>query len=142
MSTEATYAEVAERVRATIAAYSQALDDGRTDDVVATFCLDGGCEIPGLGSHQGHDALRRAYSGWKPERPQRHLVINTLVTDWSDHEATATSDLIFLVHDGSGWAIQLVGRYRDLLHHDDGTWRFHHRAAEFVTRHSTPEGAG
>ena len=60
--TETTFAEVAEGVRATIAAYTQALDDGRTDDVVATFCPDGVCEIPGLGTHQGHDALRRAYS--------------------------------------------------------------------------------
>ena len=56
-----TYADVAEGVRATLAAYTQALDDGRTDDVVATFCPDGACEIPGLGRHQGHDALRQAY---------------------------------------------------------------------------------
>ena len=36
--TERMYAEVAEGVRATLATYTQALDDGRTDDVVATFC--------------------------------------------------------------------------------------------------------
>jgi len=127
-----TYAEVAEGVRATIAAYAQALDDGRADDVVATFCPDGGCDIPGLGTHQGHDALRAAFSGWQPPRPQRHVVVNTLVTDWNDHEATAISDLIFLLQGDSGWAIQMVGRYRDTLYHDDGTWRFHHRAVEFV----------
>jgi hypothetical protein len=33
-------------------------------------------------------------------------------------------------------AIQLVGRYHDTLHHDDGTWRFHCRVAKFVTSHS------
>ena len=55
---ETTYAEVVEGVRATIAAYTQALDDGRTDDVVATFCPDGVCDIPGMGTHRGHDALR------------------------------------------------------------------------------------
>ena len=70
---------------------------------------------------------------WKPRRPQRHLVVNTLVTDWNDHEATAISDVIFLLQGDSGWAIQVVGRYHDTLHHDDGTWRFHRRAAEFVT---------
>ena len=32
---ELTYADVVEGVRATIAAYAQALDDGRTDDIVA-----------------------------------------------------------------------------------------------------------
>jgi ketosteroid isomerase-like protein len=133
MSTKTTYADAVEGVRATIAAYAQALDDGRTDDVVATFCPDGVCDIPGMGTHQGHDALRGAYSGWKPARPQRHLVLNTVVTEWDDHEASAISDVIFVVRGDSGWAIQLVGRYQDTLHHDDGTWRFHRRAAKFET---------
>jgi hypothetical protein len=132
MRTKTTYAQVVEGIRATIAAYAQALDDGRTDDVVATFCPDGVCEIPGMGTHEGHDALREAYSGWKPERPQRHLVVNTLVTDWNDDEARAISDVIFVLQGDSGWAIQLVGRYQDTLHHNNGKWRFHHRAAEFV----------
>jgi SnoaL-like domain len=133
MSAETTFADVAEGVRAAIAAYTLALDDGRTDDVVATFCADGVVEIPGLGTHVGHDALRAAYAGIEPRRPQRHLVLNTLVTDWNDHEASAISDVIFLLQGDSGWAIQLVGRYHDTLHHDNGTWRFHHRVAEFVT---------
>jgi len=133
MSTKTTYADVVEGIRATIAVYTQALDDGRTDDVVATFCPDGVCDIPGMGTHEGHAALRDAYARWTPKRPQRHLVLNTVVTDWNDHEATAISDVIFILHRDSGWAIQLVGRYQDTLHHDDGTWRFHHRAATFVT---------
>jgi SnoaL-like domain len=127
-----TFAEVAEGVRATLAAYTQALDDGRTDDVVATFCPDGECEIPGMGTHVGHDALRAAYAGWTPTRPQRHLVLNTLVTDWNDREATAISDVIFIRQGKAGWAIQLVGRYHDNLHHDGRVWRFHRRAAQFV----------
>jgi hypothetical protein len=128
-----THADVDAGVRAAIAAYTQALDDGRTDDIVATFCPDGGCDIPGLGTHQGHDALREAYARVQPRRPQRHVVVNTLVTKWDDHEADATSDVILLLQGDAGWAIQLVGRYHDTLHQDDGTWRFHHRAAEFVT---------
>ncbi len=128
-----TRAEVAEGVRAAIVAYTQALDDGRTDDVVATFCADGGVEIPGLGTHHGHDALRTAYSGVVPRRPQRHLVLNTLVTDWNDREASAVSDVVFLLEDDAGWAVRLVGRYHDTLHHDGGAWRFHSRVAEFVT---------
>lgn len=126
-----------EGVRATIAAYAQALDDGRTDDVVATFGPDAVCEIPGMGTLQGHVALHGAYTRWKPRRPQRHLVVNTLVTEWSDAEATAISDVVFILQGDSGWAVQLVGRYHDVFHHDDGRWRFHRRAAEFVT----PAGA-
>jgi hypothetical protein len=127
------YADVVESVRATIAAYTHALDDGRTDDIVATFCVDGEVEIPGMGTHAGHDALRVAYEKWKPRRPQRHVVVNTHVTVWNEHEASAISDVIFLLQGDSGWAVQIVGRYQDTLHHDAGTWRFHRRAATFVT---------
>jgi hypothetical protein len=132
------YADVAEGVRAALGTYTQALDDGRTDDVVATFCPDGACEIPGLGTHQGHDALREAYSKWPPRQPQRHLVLNTVVRDWDDDEATATSDFVFVLLEESGWAIKLVGRYDDRLHRDGDTWRFHSRRAAFVTEQHSP----
>jgi hypothetical protein len=128
-----TFADVAEGVRNTLAAYVHALDDGRADDVVATFCANGVVDIPGLGTHEGRDALRAAYSGWVPRRPQRHLVLNTHISTWDDREATATSDLVFLLQGKDGWKVQLVGRYHDVLHHADGTWRFHRRTAEFVT---------
>ena len=105
-----TFGEVAEGIRATIAAYTQALDDGRTDDVVATFCADGGIDIPGLGTFEGAEALREAYAGWVPRKPQRHLVVNTHVTGWDDHEATALSDVVFILEGKEGWAVQFVAR--------------------------------
>ena len=122
-----TYADVVEGIRATIAAYTHALDDGRTDDVVATYCADGTFEMQGVGTYVGHDALRETYDGWKPRRPQRHLVLNTLVTDWDDREAHAVSDVVLVVQGKEGWSIQLVAKYRDTLHHVDGAWRFHRR---------------
>jgi uncharacterized protein (TIGR02246 family) len=128
-----TSAEVSEGVRAALARYTQALDDGRTDDVVATFCPDGVIEIPGMGTHVGHDALRRAYSKWAPRRPQRHLVLNTVVEVRSDEEATAVSDVVFILLGDDGWDVQLVGRYDDVLHRDGALWYFYHRAATFVT---------
>ncbi|HEX9032192.1 MAG TPA: nuclear transport factor 2 family protein [Streptosporangiaceae bacterium] len=127
-----TYAQVVEGVSATIASYCQALDDGRTDDVVATFCPDGTAEIPGTGTLKGHDAIRAAYSGMKPQRPTRHVVVNTLVIDYDDRQAKAVSDLIVLRLTRSGWTIQLVGRYYDTLHNAAGTWRFHLRVLEFA----------
>lgn len=123
-----TFAEVSEGIRATIAAYTQALDDGRTDDVVATYATDGTFDMPGQGTFTGHDALREAYEGWKPRWPQRHLVLNTLVTDWSDAEATAISDVVFILQGKEGWGIQFVARYTDTLVLVDGAWRFHRRA--------------
>ncbi len=97
MGSGATPPEVAEGVRAAIATYTQALDDGRTDDVVATFCPDGSCAIPGLGTHEGHDALRAAYAAVEPRRPQRHLVLNTLVAARGADEATAVSDVVLVL---------------------------------------------
>ncbi|MGO9856057.1 MAG: nuclear transport factor 2 family protein [Acidimicrobiales bacterium] len=127
------YADIVEGIRATMAAYAQALDDGRSDDVVDTFCPDGGVEIPGMGTHEGHAALREAFTKWRPRRPQRHLVVNTHVTDWNEHEARASSDVIFILKGADGWSIELVGRYHDVLHQADGAWRFHRRTAAFVT---------
>jgi len=127
-----TLAEVDAGVRNAIAAYAHALDDGRTDDVVATFCPDGAVDLPGMGTHEGHDALRAAYASWAPRRPQRHLVLNTHLTSWSDDEATATSDVVYLLLGPEGWTVRLVGRYRDTLHRDGDRWRFHRRTAEFV----------
>jgi hypothetical protein len=132
MGESKSFADVTAGVSAAIAAYTQALDDGRTEDVVAAFCPDGLCDMPGLGRHEGHDALRQAYGKFKPARPQRHLVLNTHITEWDDNEAHATSDVVFLLKGESTWAVQLVGRYRDVLHCDGELWRFHSRIAEFA----------
>ena len=98
-----TFADVSEGVRATLAAYTHALDDGRTDDVVETFCPDGAIDMGALGTYEGRDALRAAYAGWAPRRPQRHLVLNTHITDWDEHEAKAVSDVVFLRQGKEGW---------------------------------------
>ena len=128
---ETSFAEVAEGVRATLAAYAQALDDGRTDDVLRTYAVDGRLDVPGQPALEGHDALRQAYEGWAPQRPQRHLVANTLVTDWGAAEARATSDVVFLLKD-EAWSVVLVARYHDELQRIDGSWRFRRRTIEYV----------
>jgi hypothetical protein len=129
----AAFADISEGVRRTLAAYVQALDDGRTDDVVATFCADGAIDMGQLGGYAGHEELRLAYGRWVPRVPQRHLVLNTHITEWDDDEVRATSDVVFLLKLAEGWKVQLVGRYHDVLHHEHGAWRFHHRRAEFVS---------
>ena len=60
MGTDTSFADVVAGIGVTIATYTQALDDGRTEDVVATFCPDGSADMPGLGRRAGHDALREA----------------------------------------------------------------------------------
>ena len=134
MGTEAVrYADVVAGVRTAIARYAHAVDDGRPDDVVATFCPDGSTDIPGTGVVTGTEALRAFFAGLTPRGPSRHVVVNTDVTDWDAGQATAISDLIVLGRAGDGrWSVHLVGRYHDRLHHDDGTWRFHSRILRFA----------
>ncbi|HVU72587.1 MAG TPA: nuclear transport factor 2 family protein [Mycobacteriales bacterium] len=127
------FAEVAESVRNTIAAYTHALDDGRVDDVVATFWPEASIDLAGMGAHEGEDALRAAYTKWKPRGAQRHLVLNTHITSWSETEASATSDVVFLFRGEAGWAVHMVGRYTDELRQRGGEWRFSRRTAEFTS---------
>jgi uncharacterized protein (TIGR02246 family) len=131
MSTS-TEASVAAGVQSAVAAYAQALDTGRIDDLAELFCPDGVAEIAGHGTFVGRDAIRETFSGFVPKRPQLHLVSNTLITSWSDDEATATSNLAYFDRGESGWAIRLVGRYEDTLHRHDGVWRFHRRITTFA----------
>jgi hypothetical protein len=132
VATTHTLADVVAGVGNTMAAYTQALDDGRTEAIVATFCPDGVCDMPGLGRHVGHEALRAAYGTLTPRQPQRHLITNTLVTEWDEHEARVSSDVVFLRQSDRGWRVGVVGRYEDVLHLDGSTWRFHSRVATFV----------
>ena len=127
----ANYADVVAGVGRTIAEYCQALDDGRAEDVVATFCSDGVIEIAGRELSTGHDALRNAYASYRPERPQRHIVLNTMVVDWSSDRASTRSDLLVVGKGEDGWKVQLVGRYRDSLRFEAGQWRFSHRQLTF-----------
>lgn len=130
-SATATYAEVAEQIRALLAALAQAQDDGRTDDLVSLYAADGVVDVPGLGTFAGASALRQAFAGWAPTVPQRHIVTNTLVTEWGGDAARAVSDVVFIRRGGDGWAVATVARYHDTFRNSDGTWTLARRSMEF-----------
>ncbi len=89
--------------------------------------------MPGLGRHEGHEALRAAYDQWKPRKPQRHLIINTLVTEWNEDEARATSDFVFLLLGEAGGPSASSGATTTSSTSTATRWRFHSRVGEFVT---------
>ncbi|MFF7593563.1 nuclear transport factor 2 family protein [Streptomyces mirabilis] len=128
-----TEASVAANVHAAIAAYAQALDAGRVDDLTDLFWPDGVAEIAGVGTYEGQEAIREGYAAFAPTRPQLHLTANTVVTSWTEDEATAVSNLAFFQRGDAGWAVQLVGRYDDTLSRRDGAWRFQRRVTTFVS---------
>lgn len=121
---------VVEGVRAAIAAYTHALDDGRTDDVVATYIPEGTFEMPGVGNFTGRAELREAYLKWVPKVPQRHLVANTVVTTDDGMIAEAVSDVVLIVKGDDGWSTDFVARYHDVLTQDGPTWRFVRRSVQ------------
>jgi hypothetical protein len=131
MSAELSYGDVFAGVMSAIAKYNHAIDDGRTDDAVATYCSDGSCDIPGLGAAQGHEALRAAYTLVEPKVPQRHMVSGTHLTDWSADKASAVSDFAFLIKRDGVWGVLLTGRYTDELCRDGEVWCFHRRVGAF-----------
>ncbi|RYE37413.1 MAG: nuclear transport factor 2 family protein [Hyphomicrobiales bacterium] len=130
--TNSTEAEAAAGVRGAIAAYAHALDDGRTEDLVALFCPDGTSDIAGVGTFVGRDAIRATYSNMVPTQPQRHMVANTVVTSSSEDVATASSDFAFFQRGAAGWSTLVVGRYQDTLHRRDGDWLFYERLTSYV----------
>jgi uncharacterized protein (TIGR02246 family) len=134
MTTSATDTEasVTAAVQGAIAAYAHALDAGRTDDIAELFWSDGVAEIAGVATFEGQDAIREGYAGFAPTSPQLHLTGNTVVTSWTEKEATAVSNLVFFQRGEAGWAPQLVGRYDDTLRQQDGEWRFQRRVTTFL----------
>lgn len=108
----------------TIATYVHALDQGRTDDLVALFADDAVVDIMGQGVMEGRDAIHAGYLLTVPTGPQLHMIVNVRVTPSADDEATAVSDLALLKRGESGWGVQLTGRYQDTLRLCDGSWLF------------------
>jgi len=53
----ASYAAASAGVRAVIAAYAQAIDDGRHAEVAAMFCPEGSIDLPSAGVVTGREAL-------------------------------------------------------------------------------------
>ncbi|MEU1184604.1 nuclear transport factor 2 family protein [Streptomyces sp. NPDC005820] len=133
MSTTSADAEasVAAGVQSAVAAYAQALDAGRNDDIADLFVPDGVAEIAGVATFEGRDAIREGYTAFAPTQPQLHLTANTVVTSFTEEEATAVSNLAFLQRGESGWAVALVGRYDDTLSLHDGVWKFRRRVTTF-----------
>ncbi|WP_043672425.1 nuclear transport factor 2 family protein [Streptomyces xylophagus] len=125
-------ASVTAAVQTAIAAYAQALDAGRADEIADLYTPDGVAEIVGMATFEGREAIRQGFGGFAPRAPQLHLIANTVVTSATEDEATATSNLAFFARGEAGWTVQMVGRYDDVLRRHDGAWLFRRRVTTFA----------
>lgn len=128
----ATLAEVLAGVSTTLAAHVHAQDDGRVDDRLALYTSDAVLEVPGVGLTSGTDELRKLFVAGTPTAPQRHLVLNTVVSGWDAEEASAQSDVVYLAKGDAGWAIQFAARYYDEFARQGESWLLRRRRMEFA----------
>jgi uncharacterized protein (TIGR02246 family) len=128
---DTTEAAVTAAVRNLIGAHTQAQDAGRTEDVVALYTKDGVVELPGQDPIVGHDAIREAFTAWAPTTPQLHLAANTVVTAWSEDEATAETDVAFTQRGESGWAVLIAGHYVDTFRREGDAWLIQRRSTSY-----------
>jgi ketosteroid isomerase-like protein len=127
-----TYAEVFAGVYTAVAAHAQRQDAGDTDAIMALYTQDAVLEVPGMGAFEGADAIRAAWDDWKPKGLQRHMPVNVVITDWDDHQARATTDVVFIAQGEAGWSVQIVARYYDEFRQVGGGWLFSRRADEYI----------
>ncbi|AZG45902.1 nuclear transport factor 2 family protein [Gordonia insulae] len=121
-------------VRHTIAAYTRALDSGRLDELIGLFAPEGRSALPQMEPAVGHTALRALYAPLMADHPQRHVVVDTVVTRRDDGRALATSTLLWVNSRDHAWIIELVGTYEDVLVQTDSEqWVFEERALSFDT---------
>jgi len=122
-----------DQIRRILAAYCQACDDGRFDDLAALFAEDSTFEVMG-GTYAGRDAIRGFIAaGQPPERRGRHMCANSLVDiDPSGSTATGSTDYIFVARTPEGLQITSAGRYHDTFVRDGDRWRFSSRRIVFL----------
>jgi SnoaL-like domain len=134
-----------EAVRHTIASYTYAADNGRFEDAVALFALDGVLEVQGIGgaTAAGRDAILDFFRGvggdvvtTAPPGRMQHHVSSVRVEVVSPTDANATS--YFTVMTGAG--VDHWGRYKDRLTPDPESerWLFAQRLVRTDGR--TPGG--
>jgi SnoaL-like domain len=124
-----------EGVRDTVAAYADAGDRFRLDDLAALFTEDGVLEVKGRSTAKGRSeivAMLGGRSRTKSESTQnperffiRHFVTNLRFVTLEPDRAETTAYFLVLTPAGPDhW-----GRYRDVLVRREDRWLFEHRLA-------------
>jgi ketosteroid isomerase-like protein len=131
-------------IRDVIERSARAIDDRAAPRLAELFDDDGVLQVAGT-VFAGRDAIRGMFGGGSGPRPwtepgellkqpsSMHLTSNPVI-DVDGDTATAETDMVTLVRDGTGRArITLLARYRDRLRRSaDGTWLITNRTGVSV----------
>ncbi len=115
-------------IRRVLAEYCHRVDDGRLDELVELFTLDGTFVFGKLVAH-GRGGVKAWFEqNHTPEVRGKHLTTNTVV-DVDGWRAAAVSDFVFLAFQDRRLVPLLTGRYHDEFRSVDGRWLIHTREA-------------
>jgi SnoaL-like domain len=120
-----------EQIRDTLARYNWAGDGGRLEELAETFCADGVLEIRGMQPLRGRSEIVAFLGGVTGKvavsadvKPiVRHNVTNVLFTQVTRDQAQVSCYFLVVTHIG----LDHIGRYRDTLVPDGGSWLIKHR---------------
>ena len=117
------------RIRDTLARYCHLIDDGRFDELVELFTIEGAFAFGRLGA-VGREELRAWFEEMQPlDQRGKHLTTNVVVEVDGDR-ATAVSDFVFLAFKDRRLVPLVAGRYRDDLVCVEGRWLIGRRESE------------
>jgi len=126
-----TLREDVEAIKQLKARYCAVCDDNHnTDNITKLFVPDGIWEGAGLGSHQGHDAIRKLFKSFQERIGfSQHNVMNPII-EVDGNQAHGTWYLLgpFTFRKGNR-AIWLAARYEDDYVKVNGEWKFKHLRA-------------
>jgi uncharacterized protein (TIGR02246 family) len=126
-------------IRRTLAEYCQLLDDGRFDQWAELFTEDARLVLLGRVT-TGRGAILDYMKGVQPDGSRGlHMTANSVV-DADGDSATATTDYMFVRHDGGGLHIIAAGHYHDRLVRDSTRWRFSERKITMLTAPENSDG--
>jgi len=118
-----------EQIRELYARYAFTIDHGPYDDWVKCFTEDGVFDSPRLGSHVGHEGLRRFTAIYKESTggaQVRHMMTNVIFRIDGDR-ATGGCYLTYYHCKNGKATLEALGRYEDQLRKVNGEWLFQNR---------------
>ncbi len=117
------------QVARVLARYCHLVDDGRFDELVALFTVDGTFAFGDLAA-TGPEELRAWFEQMQPpELRGKHLTAN-LIVDVDGDDAVAVSDFVFFAFRDRRLVPMVAGRYRDEVTRVDGAWLIRRRDSD------------
>ncbi len=116
-----------EKVRELFARFCHSIDEGRYEEWVGTYTLDGVFDSPVAGRHAGRDGLlkftRDLAGSEMGKAKQRHLVTNLIMSLEADRGTALCNLTVYVTRDGVT-SLLLVGGYNTQLRKLNGEWYF------------------